>query len=124
MASLDINIDDVSTELDDRWNDLSNLAINPGGANGVENEQRQGDIDRWQAKIILQQKAMDEVKALKQASLVTVRALSADEVTAMQAALQQIHVQIQKDQVWQNVINTATAVLGAANQIASTTKKA
>src|ERR1041385_7617243 len=122
MPSLDIDLDSVSGELDDRWNELSDLAIDPGGS-GTERLNRRKQIDLWQARIVKQQNAVDEIKATKKAATVTVKGLSQTDVDSTRAALDALNVQIQKDQTWSNVITLVSGILGAANTVADIAAK-
>jgi hypothetical protein len=115
---MNINLDSVSGELDDRWDELSDLAINPGGSL-ADKVKRRKQIDLWQAKIIRQQNAIDEIKATKAAAKITVPGLTDAEVDEVRAALNSLNKQIQRDQVWSNTIDLVTEILAAASTVRS-----
>jgi hypothetical protein len=123
MASITIDIDAESQKLDTRWQELSDMSLNPMGTNASDNDHRRAQITFWKSDILFKQFLLDQIKTDKQAAQVTIKQIKQEEVERAQAAMAALNKVIQADQVFQNVINVVTTILIAANTVITTAAK-
>jgi transcription initiation factor IIF auxiliary subunit len=123
MASLNINLDSLIGELQDRWVELGDLAIDPGGGSVIERDDRRAKILKWRTRIKKLQSALDEIKINRETALVSVKGLTDDEISGFKKALNTVNKQIQIDQIWDNVVTLVTEILRAANTVQGTAGK-
>ncbi|MGO9605078.1 MAG: hypothetical protein ACLQAT_17110 [Candidatus Binataceae bacterium] len=114
--SVDIPLDTAIGNLQARFNDVRNYSLDP---NGPDISTQQEQITEWLTAISKDITILSAIRANANASTVTVSPPTATDVKQLQDALTLLGTAIQKNQAFNNFITAVTAVLGAADTVAS-----
>ena len=123
MAQLTMNLDDELSKIESRRVELRILWKDPGGPNAVEDDHRRSQIEFWRTDLLVKWKLLEDIQLENDAASIVITQLTQDEVTRAEQAMNDLNKQIQKDQVWDNVINVVTTVLNAASTTVRTAAK-
>lgn len=122
-TEVDINIDEESKKLDKRWEELSDMQLNPPGPDPVSAMEQKDRIRFWLTDIVFKQTLLQEIKNEKNAAKITITGISEQQKIATEQAMVTLSKKIKQAQVFDNVITAVSALLGAANQVILTAAK-
>lgn len=123
MASIQINIDDESGKMDKRFQELSEIRVNPPGSTANEKESQRSEIGFWQGDILAKQHLLDTIKSNKGAALVTIKQIKKAEVDAAISAMATLNIIIRESQSFDNIKRATFAMLAAAETVVITAAK-
>lgn len=119
MADLKIDLDKEIAELTKRWNELKAVWTDPPSQDLVGRERQRREIIRYMDHINEKIMILESIRNNKAASEVVIREVTPQEEIELNQALGALHVVIQREQVFDVIIATATTILGAADTVIS-----
>ncbi len=117
MSNLKINLGEEINRLNQLYRDLEILKVDPPGDTADEKSEQREKIATWLKKTNAEILSLNRILDDLEASEVTVPDLTSEEYNKINQALLALHKVIQREQTFNEIILTVTAILEGTNTL-------